>query len=169
MINRRTVLAGATLAPFALLARRVAAQSSTLNEAAAAALQSSQLVYLTPIKSDGEESRCKAEIWFAYHAGAVFVVTPADAWRAQAIGRGLTRTRLWVGEFGVWTRAENAFREAPEVMATGSMESDAEMRAKVLAVMGEKYAGAGWGNWGPRFEKGLASGERVMLRYTPDA
>lgn len=169
MLNRRTVLVGATLAPFVLLARRGVAQSPEPKSSADAELRSSQLVYLTPIKSDGEESRCKAEIWFGYHAGAVFVVTPADAWRVQAIGRGLTRARLWVGEFGVWTRAEEAFRAAPELMATGAVESDEETRAKVLAAMGEKYAGAGWGNWGPRFEKGLADGSRVMLRYTPDS
>lgn len=175
MLNRRTVLAGATLAPFLLLAPRGRAQPADSDkahkaaaEAAQEALGSSPLVYITPIKSDGEESRCKAEIWFAYHDAAVFVVTPATAWRAQAIGRGLTSARMWVGDFGVWTRADGAFREAPELMATGAMETNAETRTKVLAVMGEKYAGAGWGNWGPRFEKGLADGERVMLRYTPD-
>ena len=168
MLNRRTVLGGAALAPFLVLARRGRGQPAAPEPAAAAALRSSPLVYLTPIKSDGEESRCKAEIWFAYHDGAVFVVTPADAWRTEAIGRGLTRTRLWVGDFGVWTRADDAFRAAPELMATGSVEDDAETHALVLAAMGEKYAGAGWGNWGPRFEKGLADGERVMLRYTPD-
>ena len=169
MLNRRTVLGGAATLPFVVLAPRGWAQPAASGEARDAALRSSQLVYLTPIKSDGEESRCKAEIWFAHHDGAVFVVTPAEAWRAQAIGRGLTRARLWVGEFGVWTRADDAFRAAPEFMATGSIEGDAEIRAKVLAAMGEKYAGAGWGNWGPRFEQGLADGKRVMLRYTPDA
>lgn len=160
-LTRRVLVAGTALMPLALLARPGRAQP--------AALRSSKLVYLTPIKRNGEESRCKAEIWFAYHDGAVFVVTPADAWRAEAIGRGLTRARLWVGEFGVWTRAEGAFRSAPELMATAALETNAETQAKVLAAMAEKYTGDGWGNWGPRFEKGLADGSRVMLRYALDS
>lgn len=160
MLTRRMVIVGGTLVPLALLARRAGARPE--------ALASSKLVYLTPIKRDGEESRCKAEIWFAFHDDAVFVVTPATAWRAKAVGLGLTRARLWVGEFGVWTRAEGAFRAAPELMATAAFETAAETRAQVLAIMGEKYAGQGWGNWGPRFEQGLADGSRVMLRYALD-
>ena len=162
MITRRTVIASTALAPFAIWAHRALAN-------AASALEASKLVYLTPIKSDGEESRCKAEIWFGYHGGDVYVVTPPDAWRAQALGQGLTRARLWVGEFGIWTRADGAFREAPELMATASLATDAALQAEVLEKMGAKYADDGWTRWGPAFREGLADGGRVMIRYVIDA
>ena len=162
MLNRRTlIVGGAAVAPLAFLGRRALAGPATLD--------TSKLIYLTPIKSDGEESRCKAEIWFAYHDGDVFVVTPPDAWRAQAVRRGLNRARLWVGEFGNWKSANGAFRDAPEHMATASLEEAAETRAAVLAAMSAKYADDGWSTWGPRFEKGLADGSRVVIRYKLDA
>ena len=160
MVNRRVVIVGAALAPLALFGRRLLAGSGTF--------ETSKLIYITPIKSDGEESRCKAEIWFAHHAGDLFVVTPPDTWRAKAVAQGLTRARLWVGEYGVWTRSDSAFREAPMHMATATLEEDAKVRAAVLAQLGEKYADDGWSTWGPRFEKGLADGSRVMIRYRPD-
>ena len=76
MITRRTLVAGTALAPIALWARTALANAQS-------ALETSKLVYLTPIKSDGEESRCKAEIWFGYHGGDIYVVTPPDAWRPR--------------------------------------------------------------------------------------
>ena len=166
MIARRTILAGISLAPaFPLLTRAVwAGEGAT----AADGLDSSRLVYLTPIKSNGEESRCKAEIWFAHDAGHVYVVTPPDAWRAKAVRQGLVRARLWVGDFGVWTRSNGAFRQAPEHMATATIEEDASVHARILEAMGGKYAATGWSNWGPRFLKGLVDGSRVMIRYALD-
>lgn len=163
MIARRTLIAGAALAPALTLLGR-----ASLAAPAAAALKTSKLVYLTPLASNGEESRCKAEIWFAYAQGDIFVVTPADAWRAQAVRRGLTRTRLWVGEFGVWTAADSAFRQAPELLAAAALETDAEVQAHILDALGDKYAADGWRAWGPRFRNGLADGSRVMIRYRID-
>lgn len=162
MINRRTALAGALLAPAApLVGRRAFADAS--------AFETSALVYVTPIKSDGAESRCKAEVWFGWHEGACYVVTPQDAWRVEAVRRGLTRARLWVGEFGIWTDSDGAFRSAPEHMATASLETDSAVWEPVLAAMGGKYADSGWRTWGDRFRQGLADGERAMVRYAIDA
>ncbi len=162
MVKRRTLLVGAAVAPLVAISRGAAAQP-------AAPLDASKLVYLTPIKSDGGESQCMAEIWFAHEGGNVFVVTAPDAWRAEAVRRGLNRARLWVGEFGVWHDADGAFRNAPELMATAALEENAETHARILAVMGGKYVDDGWSSWGPRFKKGLADGSRVMIRYAIDA
>ena len=160
MLTRRTLVAGAALTPLVLITRPAKARL--------AALDTSPLVYVTPIKSNGEESRCKAEIWFAHHDGAVFVVTPPDAWRAEAVGLGLRRARMWVGDFGVWSDADGAFRQAPELMATATLETRGDTRAKVLRTMAAKYANSGWAKWGPRFKKGLVDGSRVMIRYALD-
>lgn len=167
MPTRRDLVVALAVAPAVpLLARTTSAAAA--EAAPSDKLETSQLVYITPIKSNGEESRCKAEIWFIHHDGDVMVVTPPETWRAQAVERGLTRARLWVGEFGVWTQADGAFRKAPEFMATASIESDAEVHARVLAAMGGKYAQTGWGRWGRRFQDGLADGSRVMIRYLLD-
>ena len=164
MTTRRDLVLGLAIAPtIPILARTVFAEEAEATPSDK--LETSQLVYITPIKSNGEESRCKAEIWFSHHEGDVFVVTPPETWRAKAVGKGLTKARLWVGEFGVWTQSDGAFRKAPEFMATASIESDAEKHALVLAAMGEKYAATGWGRWGQAFKDGLVDGSRVMIRY----
>ena len=166
MTTRRDLVVGLAITPaIPLLARTAFAEDATAERAT---LETSQLVYITPIKSNGEESRCKAEIWFSHHDGDVFVVTPPTAWRAQAVGKGLTQARIWVGEFGEWKQADGAFREAPELMATASIESAAEVHEQVLSAMGEKYAQTGWGRWGQAFKDGLVDGSRVMIRYTVD-
>lgn len=161
-LSRRSFVVGASLAPAALLGGRL------LWADAADGLANSPLVYLTPLKSDGEESRCKAEIWFAYDGSDIFVVTEPDRWRARAVDQGLTRARIWVGDFGVWTRSNGAFRQAPELMATASIETGADVHAQILAIMGEKYADTGWARFGEPFRTGLADGSRVMIRYAFD-
>ena len=167
MTTRRDLVVGLAIAPtIPLLARTAFAADAKATPSDK--LETSQLVYMTPIKSNGEESRCKAEIWFSHHEGDVFVVTPPETWRARAVDKGLTKARLWVGEFGVWTQSDGAFREAPEFMATASIESEGEVHEQVLSAMGEKYAQTGWGRWGQRFKDGLADGSRVMIRYTID-
>lgn len=129
-------------------------------------LNTSQLIYLTPIKSDGEESKCRAEIWFVYIDEKIYVATPPDAWRTKAIEKGLTETRIWVGEFGNWKNAKDKYREAPELMAEGEVVEDAEKHEELLTAFGEKYVEE-WKSWGPRFKRELDNGKRVILQYTP--
>ena len=44
------------------------------------------------------------------------------------------------------------------------MIDDPALVEVVLQRLGKKYADE-WATWGPRFRNGLASGQRVMLRY----
>ena len=113
------------------------------------AMAVSPVVYLSPLQSSGQESKCHAEIWFAHHDDVVYVVTPATAWRTRAIQRGLDRARIWVGDHGVW-RSSSKFKSAPSYLAKASIvaEGDAAIE-RGLATMGAKYAGE-WGKWGPR-------------------
>ena len=158
MLTRRQAVLGTSLTPFVPIL-------GALAESTKEALSTSRLIYLTPIKSDGGESECKGEVWFLYDGDSnVYVVTQYDAWRANAIRQGLTSARSWVGEFGVWTRAGNSYRAAPELMLEGALEEDPEAHTKVLQVMGTKYTDE-WGVWGPRFRDGLRDKSRVMLRY----
>ena len=93
MITRRIVLAWGTSAIALGGTLRIAwAEETSLKQAVA----SSDLIYLTPIRSDGSESRCQAEVWFVPDRGDLYVVTESNTWRAHAPRIGLNRARVWV-------------------------------------------------------------------------
>lgn len=167
MITRRFLLkfSGAALATGAAVRRLNAAP---LPDTARTALDESDVVYITPLKRDSSESTCHAEVWFVFDGGDVFVVTGSTAWRATAVTRGLTRARMWVGEFGAWKDAKDAYRRAPELLASAALVGDAQTHARVLERFGKKYP-VEWVYYGPKFRDGLEDGSRVMLRYTPTA
>ena len=146
------------VAALPLLSRRASA------EAWPEGVQSSDLIYLTPLKSDGGESSCQGEGWFQAHEDALYVVTAAGAWRAEAVRKGLARTRVWVGDVGTWSDSDGAYRSLPQLELTGSLVVEPGLQSAVLEKMGEKYS-MSWLVWGPRFRDGLADGSRVMLRY----
>lgn len=131
------------------------------------ALAKSPLVYVAPLRSDGSESNCHAEVWFVLAPGGreVLVVTSRETWRARAVRAGLDRARLWVGDFGVWKKSDR-FRSGPGFLARASFETGAGARRRALEAFGAKYEGE-WEKWGPRFRNGLADGSRVLLRYRP--
>ena len=156
MMNRRESLAAlGALAAGAALPLRAA-------EIPAAADQS-PLIYITPIRSDGRESRCQAEVWFVREGASLYVVTTTETWRARAVQAGLNTARIWVGDKGVWSRSRT-YRQLPSVRATASLVTDRERHAELLKTFGAKYVSE-WTKWGPRFADGLADGSRVMLRY----
>ncbi len=165
-ITRRALLSAAGAATALLLLPRTTWSRARLALSAAAkqALGASPLVYITPLKKDGGESRCHAEVWFVADGDDALVVTGSDAWRAVAIGKGNTQARLWLGDFGVWTDADSGWKSAPSFDADAKLERDAAAHAHGLALFGTKYA-AEWGKWGPRFKDGLADGSRVLIRY----
>jgi hypothetical protein len=165
LTRRDVLLAGAAAA---LLPRLVRAEAAGLSAAARSALGTSPLVYVTPLKRDGSESRCHAEVWFARDGDSALVVTSSKAWRAQAIGKGLTRARVWVGDHGVWDPSgkQRAFAAAPSFLAEASLEKSPAAHDHALALFGSKYTRE-WGSWGPRFKNGLADGTRVLIRYRP--
>jgi hypothetical protein len=126
----------------------------------------SPLIYITAIRSDGRESSCQAEVWFVQdqeQTGHLYVVTAADAWRAEAVRRGLTNARIWIGDLGVWSRS-GRHRALPQIDASAALVGDPAAHARLLEQFGRKYTGE-WSTWGPRFAKGLADGSRVMLEY----
>ena len=174
VISRRDFIRGAaTLSGVVLLPANLARSRDAefwVSKAAQAAIEKSKLIYITPIKSDGKESSCHAEVWFYADGADLLVVTKEELWRSQAVKRGLDRARIWVGDHGVWKRSNDAFRKAPSFLAQAEhLSSDAKAVERTLTGMGPKYTGEGWETYGPRFEKGLADGSRVLLRYRPIA
>jgi hypothetical protein len=159
-------VAGGVAAASLSLPLRLRAAAFELPQTTRDALGRSPLVYVSPLRSDGSESTCHGEVWFVRDGADVVVVTASERWKAKSVAAGLQRARLWVGDYGVWTRSEGKFREGPTFEATASFEKGAAARARVLASYGEKYPDE-WDKWGPRFRKGLADGSRVMIRYVP--
>jgi hypothetical protein len=155
----------AAAAPPPLAAR--AARS--LPEATRRLLEESPFVYVSPLRSDGSESTCHGEVWFAWLDGAVVLVTAQTSWKARSVERGLGGARIWVGDHGPWKRvvgASEAFREAPRFDAAAARSKDPALFEHLLARYREKYP-AEIARWEPRFRSGFASGERVLLRYEP--
>ena len=130
-----------------------------------AAADSSQLIYITPLKRDGSASTCQAEVWFMRDGNDLFVVTQSDAWRAKAIGRGQDVAKIWVGDVGVWSRNPE-YVNLPSLMAKASLVTDPAVHTSMLDKFGGKYTDE-WPVWGPRWKNGLADGSRVMIRYRP--
>ncbi len=131
---------------------------------AAAALGQTDLIYLTPMRSNGKESRCQAEVWFVHAGASIWVVTDASAWRARAIAKNLRSARIWVGDVGLWGKSQRRYRGLPNLMARGQRVTAKEQHELALQRFGSKYSGE-WLLWGPRFRSGLASGSRVLLQY----
>ncbi len=161
-INRRQAIGGTAAVILAGLSNSRIALAG--DSPAVAFLDKSALIYLTPLLSKGQESTCKGEVWFVHDNNEIFVVTQADAWRAEAVRRGHSRASIWIGEFGPWKKAKDNYRSAPHLTLEGRLEDKASVHEEVLAIYAKKYADE-WGSWGPRFNKGLADGSRVMLRY----
>jgi len=161
-INRRQALAGT--AALCLAGWGSARVAMAAESPAVAFLDKSQLIYLTPLLADGRESTCHGEVWFVHRNREIFVITKSDAWRAEALRRGLRRAAIWIGEFGVWKQAKDRYRSAPYLVIEGALEADTALHSEALDLYGVKYESE-WGSWGPRFRKGLADGSRVLLHY----
>ena len=138
------------------------------SEGARRALASSPLVYVSPLRSDGRESRCHGEVWFFEDAGDVVIGTGRDRWKGRAVAAGLDRARVWVGDFGPVSRAGDRYRAAPTFLTRASLDTDPATFERLLARFASKYADE-WGKWGPRFEKSYADGSRILIRYAPIA
>lgn len=167
MISRRTVLMGG----LALAAWPVRAKAATgeLPRAAREALETSPYVYISPLRSDGQESRCHGEVWFAWLDGAVVTTTNHETWKARSLGRGLDKARLWVGDYGRWKKTvghNEAFRKGPSLLAEVRATTDTKLLDRLLTVYDAKYPEE-IERWRDRMRKGVASGERLLLRYTP--
>ncbi|MBT4494787.1 MAG: hypothetical protein HOC70_16200 [Gammaproteobacteria bacterium] len=129
---------------------------------AKAALTESNLIYLSPVKSNGELSSCQSELWYAMVGADVFVCTATESWRSRAPRRGNTKTRLWVGDLGYWKNAD--YQSLPSIITNASVETDADAIEAALVQFGQKYV-AEWGKWESKFRDGLADGSRSMMRY----
>ena len=170
-MHRREFLlgAGALLAAAALAPRRARADEAfELPAATREELERSPYVYVSPLHSDGKESRCHAEVWFFFYEGDVVLVTGRERWKARAMLRGWDRARIWVGDYGRVRSDGEGFRKGPSFLARARQENDPAVFEALLQAFGKKYPEE-WGKWEPRFRKGVGDGSRVLIRYEPQA
>lgn len=148
---------------------RLAAADSVSPELAAA-LDRSPFVYVSPLRADGQESRCHAEVWYGWIDGAVVLTSASDSWKARAAAKGL-KARIWVGDYGRSKSslgiANDAFRKAPHFDARASVVKDPALVDRLLAVYDKKYPKE-IGSWRDKMRAGNADGTRVLLRYAPE-
>jgi hypothetical protein len=108
-------------------------------------------------------------VWFGWLDGAVVVITGSERWKARALGRGLDRARIWVGDHGTWKGmlgANEGFRKAPSFDARAADAKDAKLLDRLLATFEHKYPDE-IGEWRDKMRRGFADGSRVLIRYTP--
>lgn len=175
MIDRRTFVnasAGLLLWPLSSLARgretRVA--EAGVSSDLEATLEKSPYVYISPLRSDGEESTCHGEVWFGWIDGAVVLNTGSERWKSRSVKRGLDRARIWVGDYGRWKKMigrNEAFRRGPGFDARASIVKDDALLDRLLEVYEGKYPEE-IGEWRDKMRSGYRDGSRALIRYVPD-
>lgn len=164
-ISRRAFLAGSLVGAGTICLPISLARAEQKPAALEAAIESSPLIYVSPLRGDGRECRCQAEVWFVARARDLYVVTSSQAWRARAIGEGLGHARIWVGDYGPWKKSDGRYKQAPSFDAAASIDGRSADRESILDLYARKYESS-WKKWGPRFHEGLADGSRVLIRYS---
>lgn len=119
-------------------------------------LRDSEFVYISSTRKDGSLGR-KAEIWFTWQDGSVWVGTRPDSWRAKRIRWKRPMATIWVGR-----------SEGPSIRARGEFVTDPARYDMLCRDYGAKYP-ARWPRWEASFREGLANGQRVLIRYVPVA
>jgi hypothetical protein len=160
--RRRLLQSGAALLAAAGLPRWASAYQ--MSAAAQAALAESPLVYISPLKSDGEESRCHGEVWFFVDKGDVVICSETTTWKATAQRKGLQQARIWVGDYGPVWRSLGRYRNAPGFLAEVSVDTDPVTHQRLMTSFAERYPDE-WPAWEQRFVEQYAAGTRVILRY----
>ncbi|MBW2496868.1 MAG: hypothetical protein JRF61_06300 [Deltaproteobacteria bacterium] len=170
--NGTLLVAGLSLSSWVAVDRARAETSPTaapLPDATRHLLETSGLVYVSPLRRNGGESRCHGEVWFGWIDDSVVLITSREAWKARALARDLDRARIWVGDHGRWkgliTRNER-FREAPHFEARAARSKDPALLEQLMRLYTRKYPEE-FGSWEKRMRTGFASGERVLIRYAP--
>jgi hypothetical protein len=167
LIDRRRFIAASLALLLWPLARSRRAGAAALDAKSESAFESSPLVYVSPLRSGGAESRCHGEVWFAWLDGAVVINTAADRWKARSLRSGLDRARIWVGDFGRvkgLLGANDEFRKGPVFDARAEFVTDPAVLDRLLEQYETKYP-AEIAKWRGPMRTGVADGSRVLIRY----
>jgi hypothetical protein len=121
-----------------------------------AALRDAKYVYVQSERKTGDWSK-PSEIWFHHEDGKVYVATRPTSWRVRRIGWKRTKARVAVGK-----------PDGPSFVARGDLvKGDRALEDRLMADYAKKYP-EGWGKFEQAFRDGFKSGDRVVVRYTPE-
>ncbi len=168
MLSRRSFVLGA----LAILAWPVRRARAALPEKTVQALDKSPYVYISPLKSDGKESRCHGEVWYGWLDGDAVIITSEESWKATALAKGLDRAYLWVGDYGRVKSIANrvsgkeAFRAGPRFEARARRVTDTALLERLMKTFTAKYPEE-FGDWEAKMRKGFADGSRHLIAYRP--
>jgi hypothetical protein len=141
----------AVLALLVCVAGARAGLSPELDEA----LRESTYVYVQSQRKSGDWGK-PAEIWFFYDGGRVYVGTRPTSWRVKRIGWKRDKARIAVGK-----------PDGPAFEAKADLVKDPEIERRLMADFAKKYP-EGWAKHEQSFRDGFKSGDRVVVRYTPE-
>jgi hypothetical protein len=119
------------------------------------ALRDATYIYVQSERKSGEWSK-PAEIWFHVEGGKVYVGTRPTSWRVKRIGWKRSKARIAVGK-----------ADGPSFIAKADVVKDAEIERRMMEDFAKKYPD-GWKTHEQAFRDGFKSGERVLVRYTPE-
>jgi hypothetical protein len=134
-----------------------------------AQLEKSPYVYISPLRSNGKESQCHAEVWYAWLDDAVVVTVAANRWKAKALAQGLDSAKIWVGDYGrvkSYGMSNDDYLKGQSFVARASKSSDESLMKRLIAAYETKYP-AEIGKWRDKMLAGFADGSRSLLRYVP--
>jgi hypothetical protein len=165
------VAAAALLLPKRLLAAEEAPKPALAAETLAV-LETSEFVYVSPLRKGGAESTCHGEVWYGWLDGTVVLNTRRGTWKVNALEKGLDRARIWVGDHGRWKgvlpsgERNESFRKGPSFEARAKFETDRAVNDRLMALYEKKY-GSGFNRWREDMTTGFFSGQRKLIRYEP--
>ena len=119
------------------------------------ALREATYVYVQSQRKTGDWSK-PAEIWFYYDGSNVYVGTRPTSWRVRRIGWKRSKARIAVGK-----------TDGPAFEAKAELVKDPELERRLMADFAKKYP-EGWARHEQSFRDGFKSGDRVIVRYTPE-
>lgn len=143
--------------PAVLAVLLVGASTGKLSPDVHAALGTAKYVYVQSERKTGEWGK-PAEIWFHAEDDTVYVASRPTSWRVRRVGWKRTKARIAVGK-----------PDGPSFVARGELvKGDRALEDRLMADYAKKYPD-GWGKFEQAFRDGFKSGDRVIVRYTPDA
>lgn len=130
--------------------------------------EGAEFAYISPMQSNGDESTCHGEVWFAWIDDRVVIVTARDSWKAKALAAGLSKTYLWVGNYGRWKgwfgRRNTLFQAAPRLVGRAAESRDPKLLDRLLAQFAVKYPHE-FNDWAQEQREGFHENRRTLIVY----
>lgn len=163
---RRFALGVGTIA---VLPQRVFSQQGSSQAAQTLRLfERAEFAYISPKQSNGKESRCHGEVWFAWIDSRIVIVTARDSWKYRALAAGLDKAYLWVGNHGRWKgwfgRRNTAFKIATKHICRASESRDPKLLDRMLEQFAVKYPDE-FDDWEQEQRDGFHEGRRTLIVY----